>query len=236
MTTVVLTSCTASTTVPDPERYTVSYTPTCSPPRDCRQLLVIGDSVARGETGIRWQDLLADRLAGDPSQVTLRRYDGSRARAAAGLVTQWDFARVAFSAPRFTDEPGYLPDPNRIGKLDVLVVELGANDQTFDVDPAAFAVSLRTIVTTFPATQCVIIGHWERASVADGEMKPAHTAAEYRAQGAQVASETGCGFLDLSLLEPDGVAAEPLSPDGQHLTEEGHALVANLLAGMLGLT
>jgi acyl-CoA thioesterase-1 len=107
--------------------------------------------------------------------------------------------------------------------LDVLVVELGANDGLRGQDPEATAENLRRIVRA-------VRERWPRAAVLLCAMEaPPNMGEEYtrrfRAIFPAVAEETGAVLVPFLL---DGVAgvAELNQDDGMHPTPEGHRRMA----------
>jgi acyl-CoA thioesterase-1 len=110
--------------------------------------------------------------------------------------------------------------------LDVLVVELGANDGLRGQDPAALEDNLRAIIrrtrTRYPGTPVLIAG-----MEAPPNLGPAYTEA-FRAVFPRVARDTGAGLVPFLL---EGVAGVPElnQPDGIHPTPRGHARMAEIL-------
>jgi len=108
-------------------------------------------------------------------------------------------------------------------RVDVLVVELGANDGLRGQDPEATAENLRAIVdqtrTRYPETEVVFAG-----MEAPPNLGQDYTA-RFRAIFPTVAAEAG-GTLVPFLLE--GVAGVPAlnQDDGIHPTAEGHRMMA----------
>ena len=107
--------------------------------------------------------------------------------------------------------------------LDVLVLELGANDGLRGQDPAALAENLRTIIrmtrTRYPGTPVLLAG-----MEAPPNLGPDYTT-RFRETFAEVA-ESEDAILIPFLLE--GVAGVPElnQADGIHPTAEGHLLLA----------
>jgi acyl-CoA thioesterase-1 len=107
--------------------------------------------------------------------------------------------------------------------VDVLVVELGANDGLRGQDPEATAGNLRAILdrtrARYPAADVVLVG-----MEAPPNLGPDYTA-RFRAIFPTVAAEAG-GTLVPFLLE--GVAGVPElnQDDGIHPTAEGHRMMA----------
>ena len=107
--------------------------------------------------------------------------------------------------------------------LDVLVVELGANDGLRGQDPEATAANLRRIIEGVRA-------RWPRARVllcameAPPNMGDAYTGS-FRAIFPEVARETGAELVPFLL---QGVAGVPglNQEDGMHPTPEGHLMMA----------
>ena len=110
--------------------------------------------------------------------------------------------------------------------LDVLVVELGANDGLRGQDPAALEDNLRAIIrrtrSRYPGTPVLIAG-----MEAPPNLGPTYTEA-FRAVFPRVAEETGAGLVPFLL---EGVAGVPElnQPDGIHPTPRGHARMAEIL-------
>ena len=234
---LVAVSCTTAP-APPPTRYTLDYTSRCDAPdpADCTGMLVFGDSLSSNPgryNATRWQDLVADGLAGDPSRVVRRHFDGEIQ--GSGPVAQWDFARPGFSAGMWVDLPQYLPDAAQMGPLDLVVLALGINDEGQNVPPERYGEALDELLDRYPSRRCVVIGQWEW-SIAYAQQTGGtflYRAPQYNAVAAAVATERGCGFVDMTTLVSHGVAEAPASFDGVHLSEEGHAELAGLVLSAL---
>ncbi len=236
-------ACTASAPKPPPTTYDLSFPPPCATggTGECRTILVIGDSVAEGvgfslTNDSRWQDQVAFALAGGGrDRVARRRYDGEVL--GTGTSTHWDFTRAGFSAAMWANLPGYLPPAAAFGHLDQIVLALGANDEGQNVPPVVYGVALRSLLSRFPADRCAIVASWEwEAAFKPTGFTPVYPAGPYRAEAAAVAEERGCAFVDESDLTPTGVAAPPWSPDGQHLSQQGHDEIARRLLDAIAAT
>lgn len=233
---VLVSSCTAAAPKAPPTTYAVDYPESCGAPdpATCRAMLVIGDSVAEGEgfslaNDSRWQDQLAFSLAGGGrSSVVRRRFDGEVL--GSGTFTQWDFARAGFSGAMWANLPQYLPPASSFGHLDQIVLAVGANDEGQNVQPVVYGVALRSLLARYPADHCAIVGAWEwEAAFKPTGFTPVYPAAPYREQAAAVAADAGCAYVDESALTTSGIAAMPWSPDGQHLSQQGHDEIARRL-------
>ena len=218
-----------------PVEYEVDYSPTCTAaePADCVDVLVFGDSLASNPgraARTRWQDLLATHLAGgDRDAWTGRHFDGTIS--GQGAVTLWDFARPGFSAGMWVDLPQFQPSPEGIGPVDLLVLALGVNDEGQHVTPARYGEALGELIDLYPAEQCVIVGHWEWsiAHQPNSHVTFVYFAPEYRVQAEAVAAARGCVYVDMTDLVPGDVAVLPQSFDGLHLSDMGHAALAQLI-------
>jgi acyl-CoA thioesterase-1 len=115
--------------------------------------------------------------------------------------------------------------------LDVLVLELGANDGLRGQDPFAMRDNLREIVrrtrTRYPAVRVVITG-----MEAPPNLGPLYTTA-FRQVFPDVATEEGAALVPFLL---DGVAGVPAlnQSDLIHPTAEGHAILADNVWNVLG--
>ena len=240
---LALAACTPGSVKPPPVTYAVDYPAGCGAPdpAECRSLLVIGDSVAEGQGvslagDVRWQDQLAFALAGGGrSSVVRRRYNGEVL--GSGTYTQWDFSRAGFSGAMWANLPQYLPPASSFGHIDQIVLAVGANDEGQNVQPVVYGVALRSLLARFPADRCAIVGAWEwEAAFKPTGFTPVYPAAPYREQAEQVATDLGCAYVDESALTPSGIAAMPYSPDGQHLSQQGHDEVARRLIAAIAAT
>ncbi|MHB1139508.1 MAG: SGNH/GDSL hydrolase family protein [Microthrixaceae bacterium] len=226
--------CTTPTYVP-PVEYVVDYTPTCTAadPADCVDMLVLGDSLAYNPgraARTRWQDLIATDLAGgDRDGWAGRFFDG--ATTGQGAVTLWDYARPGFSAAMWANHPEFQPSAQAIGPLDLLVLALGVNDEGQHVTPERYGEALGELVELYPADRCVIVGHWEWAIAGQptSHVEFVYFAPEYRVQAEAVAAARGCVYVDMTDMVPNGVAVTPQSFDGLHLSDRGHAELAQLI-------
>jgi acyl-CoA thioesterase-1 len=115
--------------------------------------------------------------------------------------------------------------------LDVLVLELGANDGLRGQDPFAMRDNLREIVqrtrTRYPAVRVVIAG-----MEAPPNLGPLYTTA-FRQVFPDVATEEGAALVPFLL---DGVAGVPAlnQSDLIHPTAEGHAILVDNMWNVLG--
>ena len=107
--------------------------------------------------------------------------------------------------------------------LDVLVVELGANDGLRGQDPAAMESNLRQVVertrARYPDASVVLLG-----MEAPPNMGDAYTG-RFRRAFRRVADDTGAAFVPF-LLEGVAGAPELNQADGIHPTAEGHRRMA----------
>lgn len=115
--------------------------------------------------------------------------------------------------------------------LDVLVLELGANDGLRGQDPFALASNLREIVrrtrTRYPDAKVILAG-----MEAPPNLGPLYTGA-FRSVFPTVASEEGTLLIPF-LLEGVAGVAELNQSDRIHPTAEGHALIARNVWEVLG--
>ena len=232
---VVAVGCTTAPAYVPPIEYEVDYTPRCdaADPADCVDLLVFGDSLSYnpGRAAMtRWQDLLATHLAGGDRDAVVRRYfDGTIT--GQGAVTQWDFARSGFSAGMWVNNPQFQPPPEALGPQDLLVLALGVNDEGQHVTPTRYREALHELLDLYPADRCVVVGHWEWAIAHQptSHVEFVYFAPEYRAQAEAVAAERGCTYVDMTDMVPAGTATIPWSFDGLHLSDRGHAELAEMI-------
>ncbi len=108
--------------------------------------------------------------------------------------------------------------------MDVLVVELGANDGLRGQDPGALEANLRTIVQTarqrHPGVHVILLG-----MEAPPNLGPDYTT-RFREVFPRVAGSEGTALVPFLLQDVGGIP-ELNQPDGIHPTAEGHLILAH---------
>jgi len=116
-------------------------------------------------------------------------------------------------------------------EVDVLVLELGANDGLRGIDLTLTDQNLRKIVAitkeTYPNCRIVIAGMQVPTNLGDDYTST------FRTMFSKIAEDTGSALIPF-LLEGVGGVPELNLPDGKHPTAEGHEILAENVWEILG--
>lgn len=180
--------------------------PIAPPHYPAPSMLVVGDSLSAGtwgrtEPGKHWWQYVAEHLG---ARTTLHATPG------------WT-SRDALWAGR----PGPVAD--------LVVVQLGSNDQVVFEDPLVYRDRLRAMARW--GQICIIVAPWERtgfaAATAPAGMLPL---IQYRLNALRAALDEGCGFVDWGNLS---TATPGYTWDGLHPTPQGNAVLASQVTAVM---